>query len=211
MKFNFETKDINYIKISYIDAEDNLYSIKAILKEVNKTSILVCIKSNEQLNLLKQQDVKVNIVCKDGLYQTDSKIISIEEDVPYNFIRLEKPEDVDYVNTHGTSTGLGDKAESHAVARVFGDKVQNPNLSVSSTKSMIGHMLGASGAVESIICIKAMQNSLVPPTINLENQDEAVANLDYTPNKAKAKEINVALSNSFGFGGHNASLVFKKI
>ncbi|MBQ2871894.1 beta-ketoacyl-ACP synthase II [bacterium] len=122
-----------------------------------------------------------------------------------------KPEDVDYVNTHGTSTGLGDKAESHAVARVFGDKVQNPNLSVSSTKSMIGHMLGASGAVESIICIKAMQNSLVPPTINLENQDEAVANLDYTPNKAKAKEINVALSNSFGFGGHNASLVFKKI
>ena len=97
MKFNFETKDINYIKISYIDAEDNLYSIKAILKEVNKTSILVCIKSNEQLNLLKQQDVKVNIVCKDGLYQADSKIISIEEDVPYNFIRLEKPEDVDYL------------------------------------------------------------------------------------------------------------------
>ena len=119
--------------------------------------------------------------------------------------------DVDYVNTHGTSTGLGDKAESHAVARVFGDKVQNPNLSVSSTKSMTGHMLGASGAVESIICIKAIQNGIVPPTINLENQDEAVANLDYTPNKAKSKEINVALSNSFGFGGHNASLVFKKI
>ena len=122
-----------------------------------------------------------------------------------------KPEEVDYVNTHGTSTGLGDKAESHAVARVFGDKVQNPKLSVSSTKSMIGHMLGASGAVESIICIKAIQNSLVPPTINLENQDEAVANLDYTPNKAKTKEINVALTNSFGFGGHNASLVYKKI
>ena len=122
-----------------------------------------------------------------------------------------KPSEVQYVNTHGTSTGLGDKAESHAVARVFGDKVQNPNLSVSSTKSMIGHMLGASGAVESIICIKAIQDSLVPPTINLENQDEAVANLDYTPNKAKAKEVNVALTNSFGFGGHNASLVYKKI
>lgn len=122
-----------------------------------------------------------------------------------------KPEEVDYVNTHGTSTGLGDKAESHAVARVFGDKVQNPNLSVSSTKSMIGHMLGASGAVESIICIKSIQDSIVPPTINLENQDEAVANLDYTPNKAKKKEINIALTNSFGFGGHNASLVYKKI
>ncbi len=122
-----------------------------------------------------------------------------------------KPEDIDYVNTHGTSTGLGDKAESHAVARVFGDKVQNPNLSVSSTKSMIGHMLGASGAVESIICIKSIQDSIVPPTINLENQDELVADLDYTPNKAKSKEVNVALTNSFGFGGHNASLVYKKI
>ena len=122
-----------------------------------------------------------------------------------------KPEDVDYVNTHGTSTGLGDKAESHAVARVFGDKIQNPNLSVSSTKSMIGHMLGASGAVESIICIKAIQDGIVPPTINLDNQDELVANLDYTPHKAKTKEVNVALTNSFGFGGHNASLVYKKI
>ena len=122
-----------------------------------------------------------------------------------------KPEDVDYVNTHGTSTGLGDKAESHAVARVFGDKIQNPNLSVSSTKSMIGHMLGASGAVESIICIKAIQDGIVPPTINLDNQDELVANLDYTPHKAKTKEVNVALTNSFGFGGHHASLVYKKI
>ncbi len=122
-----------------------------------------------------------------------------------------KPEDVDYVNTHGTSTGLGDKAESHAVARVFGDKETNKKLSVSSTKSMIGHMLGASGAVESIICIKAIQDGIVPPTINLENRDEEVADLDYTPNTAKKKEVNVALTNSFGFGGHNASLVYKKI
>ena len=122
-----------------------------------------------------------------------------------------EPKDVDYINTHGTSTGLGDKAESFAVARVFGDKEQNKNLSVSSTKSMIGHMLGASGAAEAIICIKAINDGIVPPTINLDNQDEEVANLDYTPNKAKHKEINVSLTNSFGFGGHNATLIFKKI
>ena len=122
-----------------------------------------------------------------------------------------KPEDVDYVNTHGTSTGLGDKAESHAVARVFGDKIQNPKLSVSSTKSMTGHMLGASGAIESIVCIKAIQDGVVPPTINLDNQDEEVANLDYVPHKAKQKDVKVALTNSFGFGGHNASLLYKKV
>ncbi len=122
-----------------------------------------------------------------------------------------EPKDVHYVNTHGTSTGLGDKAESHAVARVFGDKTENSNLSVSSTKSMIGHMLGASGAVESIICIKAIQNGIVPPTINLDNQDEEVANLDYTPHAAKERNVDVALTNSFGFGGHNASIVYKKI
>ena len=121
------------------------------------------------------------------------------------------PTDVDYINTHGTSTGLGDKAESFAVARVFGDKEQNKNLSVSSTKSMIGHMLGASGAAEAIICIKAINNGLVPPTINLDNQDEEVANLDYTPHKAKQKKVDIALTNSFGFGGHNATLIFKKI
>ena len=94
---------------------------------------------------------------------------------------------------------------------MFGDKETNKKLSVSSTKSMIGHMLGASGAVESIICIKAIQDGIVPPTINLENRDEEVADLDYTPNTAKKKEVNVALTNSFGFGGHNASLVYKKI
>ena len=122
-----------------------------------------------------------------------------------------EPKDVDYVNTHGTSTGLGDKAESHAVARIFGDKTVNTNLAVSSTKSMTGHMLGASGAIESIVCIKAIQDGVVPPTINLDNQDEEVANLDYVPHKAKQKDVKVALTNSFGFGGHNASLLYKKI
>lgn len=122
-----------------------------------------------------------------------------------------KPEEVRYINSHGTSTGLGDMAESHAIARVFGDLSTNQNLSVSSTKSMHGHMLGATGSVEGIACIKAITEGIMPPTINLDNQDEHVANLDYVPHKAKKAEVNFALSNSFGFGGHNASLIFKKV
>lgn len=121
------------------------------------------------------------------------------------------PEDIDYVNPHGTSTGLGDIAESQAIAQIFGDKEKNPNLLVSSTKSMHGHMLGATGAVEAIICTKAIEEGVVPPTINLDNQDEHVANLDYVPHKARNKKVRAALSNSFGFGGHNATLIFKEI
>lgn len=122
-----------------------------------------------------------------------------------------EPSDVQYVNAHGTSTGLGDIAESQAIARVFGDLNTNKNLLVSSTKSMHGHMLGATGSVEAIACIKAITDGIAPPTINLDNQDPEVANLDYVPHKAKKCEINAALSNSFGFGGHNATLIFKKI
>lgn len=120
------------------------------------------------------------------------------------------PKEVDYVNAHGTSTGLGDIAESKAIARVFGDLDTNKNLKVSSTKSMHGHMLGATGAAESIVCIKALQEGIVPPTINLENQDPEVANLNYVPHKALKANLKYALTNSFGFGGHNASLLFKK-
>lgn len=122
-----------------------------------------------------------------------------------------KPEEIDYINTHGTSTGLGDVAESMAVARVFGDKTQNPHLLVSSTKSMHGHMLGATGAVEAIACIKAINDGIVPPTINLDNQDEKVADLDYVPHKARKADIKNALSNSFGFGGQNATIILKKV
>ena len=122
-----------------------------------------------------------------------------------------KPEDVDYINTHGTSTGLGDVAESMAVARVFGDKTQNSHPLGSSTKSMHGHMLGATGAVEAIACIKTINDGIVPPTINLDNQDEHVADLDYVPHKARKAEVNVALSNSFGFGGQNATIILKKV
>ena len=106
-----------------------------------------------------------------------------------------KPEDIDYINPHGTSTGLGDVAESQAIAKIFGDKEKNPNLLVSSTKSMHGHMLGATGAVEGIVCVKTITDGKVPPTINLDNQDEHVANLDYVPHKARYKKVNSALSN----------------
>lgn len=122
-----------------------------------------------------------------------------------------KPEQIQYINTHGTSTGLGDKAESHAVAHLFGDKNQNSHLYVSSTKSMHGHMLGATGAVEAIACVKTINDNIVPPTINLDHQDPEVADLNYVPHKAVKADIHAVLSNSFGFGGQNASLVFKEV
>ncbi|MBQ2645239.1 beta-ketoacyl-ACP synthase II [bacterium] len=121
-----------------------------------------------------------------------------------------QPSDVQYINMHGTSTHLGDIAESNIVAKIFGDKESNKNLLVSSTKSMTGHMIGGTGSAESIVCIKAINENIVPPTINLENQDEEVANLDYVPNVSRKHEVNVAMNNSFGFGGCNAVLIFKK-
>lgn len=121
------------------------------------------------------------------------------------------PEQIDYINMHGTSTHLGDMAESNTVARIFGDKSQNTNLCVSSTKSMVGHMLGAAGSVEAIISVKAINEGIVPPTINLVNRDPEVADLDYVANKSKEKDVKIALSNSFGFGGHNAVLMFEKV
>ena len=116
------------------------------------------------------------------------------------------PEQVDYVNAHGTSTPVGDLCETRAVKAVFGQHAHQ--LSVSSTKSMTGHLLGAAGVVESIACILAIQNSLVPPTINLENPEEE-CDLDFTPLTAKERKIRVAVNNSFGFGGHNATLIIR--
>ena len=118
--------------------------------------------------------------------------------------------DIDYINAHGTSTHVGDIAESKTIERIFGDKDTNKNLLVSSTKSMTGHLLGAAGAIEAIFSIKATMDDVVPPTINLENQDEEVGNLDYVPNVAREHKVNYAMSNSFGFGGCNAVLIFKK-
>ncbi len=121
-----------------------------------------------------------------------------------------KPEDIDYINVHGTSTGLGDIAEPKAIKKVFGDHIYK--VSISATKSMTGHLLGAAGAVEAIACILAMKNSIVPPTINQFNLDPEVdPNVDFTFNKAKPRNINYALSNTFGFGGHNGTVIFKKL
>ncbi len=121
-----------------------------------------------------------------------------------------KPEDIDYINVHGTSTPLGDIAEPQAIVNVFGDHAYK--LSISSTKSMHGHLLGAAGAVESIASIFAIQEGRIPPTINLFNLDPKIdPDLDLTPNKAKVREVNAALSNTFGFGGHNASIIFTKL
>jgi 3-oxoacyl-[acyl-carrier-protein] synthase II len=118
-----------------------------------------------------------------------------------------KIEEVDYINAHGTSTPLNDKTETLAIKRAFGEHVKK--LSISSTKSMTGHLLGASGAVEAIFCIKAIEDSFVPPTINYKNFDPE-CDLDYTVNVGKEKNIEVAISNSLGFGGHNATIAFKK-
>lgn len=121
-----------------------------------------------------------------------------------------RPEDVDYVNVHGTSTPLGDVAEIKALESVFGESVYG-KVSISSTKSMTGHLLGAAGAVEALACLFAMQKGIVPPTINLNNLDEAIdPRIDLTPNKAKERKVNCVLSNTFGFGGHNSSVVFKR-
>ena len=121
-----------------------------------------------------------------------------------------KPEDVDHINTHGTSTPLGDVAELKAISAVFGEHAKNIN--INSTKSMTGHLLGAAGAIESIAAILAMKHSIVPPTINHQNFDENInPDLNLTLNKPEKREIKVAMSNTFGFGGHNACVAFKKI
>src|ERR1700746_237524 len=119
------------------------------------------------------------------------------------------PTDIDYINAHATSTPVGDACETNAIKRFAGDYAKN-GLLVSSTKSMIGHLLGGAGAVESAVCILAMKHGVVPPTVNLDNPDPE-CDLDYVPNVAREKNVRVALNNSFGFGGHNASLCFKTI
>lgn len=121
-----------------------------------------------------------------------------------------KPEEVDYINVHGTSTPLGDIAELKAVKAVFGEHAYN--LNISATKSMTGHLLGATGAIEALACIHAIKDSIVPPTINFEEEDPEIDyKLNLTLNHAQKREVNVALNNTFGFGGHNSSIIFRKI
>lgn len=118
-----------------------------------------------------------------------------------------RPEDVDYINAHGTSTAANDSTETKAIKAVFGER--SPHIAISSTKSMTGHLLGGSGGVEAVASVLSMQNDFAPPTINLDNPDPQ-CDLDYVPNHGRTMPIEVALSNSFGFGGHNVSLVFRK-
>ena len=122
-----------------------------------------------------------------------------------------KPEDIDYINVHGTSTHVGDISEVKAIKEVFGDHAYK--LNISSTKSMTGHLLGATGALEAMFCVKAVQDDIVPPTINHdpEDKDEEIDyNLNFTFGKAQKRTVNAALSNTFGFGGHNATIIVKK-
>jgi len=122
--------------------------------------------------------------------------------------------DVDYINAHGTSTSIGDVAEVRAVKAVFGEHVRRADapdtggVVVSSTKSMTGHLLGAAGVVETVVCVKAIETGVIPPTINLEEPGEE-CDLDFVPNIARQRKTRVALNNSFGFGGHNATLVMR--
>jgi 3-oxoacyl-[acyl-carrier-protein] synthase II len=119
------------------------------------------------------------------------------------------PDEVDYINVHGTSTPLGDISESLAIKSVFGDHAYD--LNISSTKSMTGHLLGAAGAIEAAACILAITDNIVPPTINHFTDDEGLDNkLNFTFNEAQKRKVNIALSNTFGFGGHNTSIIFKK-
>jgi 3-oxoacyl-[acyl-carrier-protein] synthase II len=122
-----------------------------------------------------------------------------------------QPTDIDYINVHGTSTPVGDLSEAKAIKEVFGDHAYK--LNISSTKSMTGHLLGAAGAVEALVCVKSVLEDIVPPTINHdeEDKDEHIDyNLNFTFNKAQKRTVNAALSNTFGFGGHNASIIVKK-
>ncbi len=118
-----------------------------------------------------------------------------------------KPEDIDYINAHGTSTPMNDSCETAAIKTVFGDHAYK--IPVSSTKSMTGHLLGGAGGVEAVFCVKAIEDSIVPPTINYENPDED-CDLDYVPNESRKMELDYVMSNSFGFGGTNAVLIFRK-
>ena len=115
--------------------------------------------------------------------------------------------DVDYINAHATSTGLGDVAEARAIKTVFRSRVKD--VSISSTKSMTGHLLGGAGAIETAACALSIRDGVIPPTINLENPDDE-CDLDFTANVAKERKVRVALNNSFGFGGHNATLVARE-
>ena len=149
--------------------------------------------------------------CTDGYHVTSphpegiGALFCMEQAVKNAGLNLE---DVDYINTHGTSTPVGDPIETSAVKELFGDHAQE--MAVTSTKGATGHMMGAGGITEAITCIQCIRTGIVPPTLNLENLDEKCVPLNYVPEKAIEKKVDVAMSNSFGFGGQNSSVIFKK-
>jgi 3-oxoacyl-(acyl-carrier-protein) synthase len=116
------------------------------------------------------------------------------------------PDDISYINAHGTATPLGDPAETRAIKRSLGEQAYR--VPISATKSMTGHLAGGAGALEAAVCVQVLRTGIIPPTINLETPDPA-CDLDYVPNRARRADVVIAISNSFGFGGHNASLVFR--
>lgn len=149
--------------------------------------------------------------CTDGYHVTSphpdgiGAIFCMEKAIEHAGLSIE---DIDYINTHGTSTGVGDPIETNAIAKLFGNHAKD--MAVTSTKGATGHMMGAGGITEAITCIQCIRTGVVPPTLNLENLDEKCVELNYVPGKAIEKEVKVAMSNSFGFGGQNSSVVFKK-
>lgn len=170
----------------------------------------------EELERAKNRGAKIYAELSGLAYTADAYHITAPDEMGTGAVNVMRsalkdaglrPNDIDYINAHGTSTPINDKIETLAIKQVFGDYANQ--VAISSTKSMIGHLLGAAGAVESIICVFAIQNNIIPPTINYEIPDPD-CDLNYTPNKAVEKEVNVALTNSFGFGGHNACLILKR-
>ena len=172
----------------------------------------------EELEHAKERDAKIYAEVAGGGLTADAHHITAPHPEGRGAISVMKmsledagmsPQDIDYVNVHGTSTPLGDISETLAIKEVFGEHAYK--LNISSTKSMTGHLLGAAGAIEAIACVKSIQDNVIPPTINFKNKDENIDyNLNLTLNKAQEREVKAALSNTFGFGGHNTSIILKE-
>ena len=168
----------------------------------------------ESLAHAKERGAKILAeLCGFGMTSDSKDMVNPDIDGPSEAMRLAladaklAPGDIDYLNAHGTATTINDRNETNAIKKVFGDHARK--LAISSTKSMHGHPLGAGGGIEAVACVKALQDNWVPPTIGLDQADPD-CDLDYVPNAARRVDVATAMSNSFGFGGHNATLIFRR-